>query len=253
MKKILVRVVLLVAVLVLVALVVVFFSLNSIVKKGVDTYGPEMTKVKVTLGAANISPFSGSGQLKKLFVGNPEGYKTASAIEVGDVKVGVQIGSVMGDTITVNEVNIQSPEITLEGTLAGNNLSKILDNLNATSSTKEKQKNEPTAGKKEKKFIVKDIVLNGAKVHVNVSALGQSVAMTLPIPDIHLQNVGTAEGGVSAAELSRQILQPVLVAATEAATKAIASGSKDLQNLGKGGADQIGKAAKGIGDLFKKK
>ncbi|MDB6121367.1 MAG: hypothetical protein JWQ71_360 [Pedosphaera sp.] len=244
MKKILVRIVLVVAVLVVVALVVVFFSLNSIVKKGVETYGPEMTKVKVTLGGAAISPFSGRGELKKLFVGNPEGYKTPSAIEVGGVKVGVQIGSVMGDTITVNEINIQAPEITLEGSLSGNNLSKILDNLNSTSETKEKQKNEPTPGKKEKKFIVKDIVLNGAKVHVNVSALGQSLVTTLPIPDIHLQNVGTAEGGVSAAELSRQILKPILAASVEAATKAIASGK---------GGEQINKAVKGLGDLFKKK
>jgi uncharacterized protein involved in outer membrane biogenesis len=251
MKKILVRVILVVAILAVVALVVVFFSLNSIVKKGVETYGPEMTKVDVKLGAANISPFSGSGQLTKFLVGNPEGYKSPSAIQVGDVKVGVQIGSVMGDTIVVNEINIQAPEITLEGTLNGNNLSKILDNLNSTSATKEKQKNEPSAGKKEKKFIVKEIVLNGAKVHVNVSGFGQSLATTLPIPDIHLQNVGTAEGGVSAAELGRQILKPVLEKSLDAAKDAITGLAKNIKGLG---TNEVGKAASGLlNNLLKKK
>lgn len=250
MKKIVVRILIVVVLLLVVVLAVVFFSLNSIVKKGVETYGPEMTKVKVTLGAAALSPFSGSGELKKLFVGNPEGYKTPSAIEVGDVKVGVQIGSVLGDTITVNEINVQAPEITLEGSLSGNNLSKILDNLNSTSATKEKQKNEPVAGKKEKKFIVKDIVINGAKVHVNVGALGQSVAATVPIPDIHLQNVGTAEGGVSAAELSRQILQPILVSATKAAAE---SASGLLKNVNGLGTNDVGKAAGGLLNNFLKK
>ncbi|EEF60394.1 hypothetical protein [Pedosphaera parvula] len=257
MKKTLIRIVLGLGILLVVALVAVFFSLNSIVKKGVETVGPQITKVDVKLGSANISPFGGSGQLSKLFVGNPEGYKTASAIQVGDVKVAVKVGSVLSDTIMVEQINIQAPEITMEGTLTGNNLSKILENLNSTSETKEKVKNEPTAGKKEKKFIVKDIVVNGAKVHLNITALGQTLGMTVPIPDIHLQNVGTGEGGVSAAELSRQILKPILAGAVEAGTKAIADGGKQLKdigkNLGKGSVDDLNKAAKGVTDLFKKK
>src|SRR5581483_10914712 len=121
MKKIIVRIGLVMVVLVVVALAVVFFSLDSIVKKGVETMGPEMTKVDVRLGAAKISPIGGSGELNKLFVGNPEGYKTASAIEMGDIKVGVKISSVLSDTIVVNEVNIQGPQITLEGSLTGKN------------------------------------------------------------------------------------------------------------------------------------
>ncbi|MDB6066631.1 MAG: hypothetical protein JWR26_2839 [Pedosphaera sp.] len=242
MKKLLFRVGLVVALLLVVAAVVVFFSLNSIVKKGVETLGPQMTKVEVRLGAADLSPFSGKGRLTKLFVGNPDGYKTPSAIQVGDMKLAVSIGSVMSDTIVVDEINIQAPEITLDGSLSGNNLSKILDNLNSTSATAEKQKNEaPAAGtKKQKKFIVKDLVINAAKVNVNISVLGQSVSTSLPIPEIHLQNMGTAEGGISAAELSRQILKPILVSATDAATKYVASLGKNLKGLGSGSLDKAG-------------
>ena len=76
MKKIIIRIFAVLILLVVVALVVVFFSLNSIVKKAVETIGPKMTRVEVKLGAADISPFSGSGKLSKLFVGNPDGYKT---------------------------------------------------------------------------------------------------------------------------------------------------------------------------------
>src|SRR3954463_16668372 len=145
MKKIVIRVGMVLALLVVVVLVVVFFSLNSIVKKGVETVGPQLTKVEVRLGAANLSPFSGSGQLTKLFVGNPEGYKTPSAIQLGDIKIGVKVGSVLSDTIIVDEINIQAPEITLEGTLSGNNLSKILDNLTAASANEPKTKADAPA------------------------------------------------------------------------------------------------------------
>src|SRR5438445_485861 len=82
---------------------------------------------------------------------------------------------------------IHVPEITLEGTLSGNNLSKILDNLNAASASEPKTKADAPAGqKKAKKFIVKDLVINGARVNANVSALGQSLNTGVTIPDIHL-------------------------------------------------------------------
>jgi uncharacterized protein involved in outer membrane biogenesis len=244
MKKIIVRIGIVIALVVVVALVVVFFSLNSIVKKGVETVGPQLTKVEVRLGAVNLSPFSGSGQLTKLFVGNPEGFKAPSAMQLGDIKVGVKVGSVLSDTIIVDEINIQAPEITLEGTLSGNNLSKILDNLNSASANDPKPKADAPAGqKKAKKFIVKDLVINGARVNVDVSGFGQSLKTGVPIPQIHLTNIGTAEGGVSAAELSKQILQPILIGATKAATEAFAGLAKDLKGLG---TNELNKAASGL-------
>ena len=66
-----------------------------------------------------------------MFVGNPEGYQTPSAIKLGDIALAVEPGSLLSDTLVVDEINIQAPEITFEGTLSGNNLSKILQNLEA--------------------------------------------------------------------------------------------------------------------------
>jgi hypothetical protein len=255
MKKIIIRVGIVVVVLLVVVLAVVFFSLNSIVKKGVETVGPKLTQVEVRLGSADLSPFSGSGTLAKLFVGNPTGYKTPSAIEVGSVKVAVEVGSVMSDTIVVDEINIQAPEITIEGTFSGNNLSKILDNLNAAAGGDSKSKTPaPTAsGKPAKKFIVKKLVMDGGKINVslNLPVLGGK-SLTVPLPPMHLENIGTAQNGVSAAELVQTVMKPLLASVTKAAEDGVAGVGKDLQNLGKGGADQLKNAAKGVSDLFKK-
>jgi uncharacterized protein involved in outer membrane biogenesis len=259
MKKIIIGIVVTLLVLVVIVLTVVYFSLNSIVKKGVETVGPQMTKVEVRLGAADISPFSGSGSLSQLFVGNPDGYKTPFAIQMGSIKVGVKIGSVFSDTVVVDEINIQDPEITLEGTLDGNNLGKILDNLKGSDSAPEKQAGAPAAsGGTAKKFIIKDLVLSGAKVHVNVSGFGKSVAQTVAIPDLHLQNIGNGEGGVTPAQLSWQILQPVLnealiVAADELKKQGVQQLQKELnKELQKQGNTQLNKAAQGaLTNLFK--
>lgn len=235
MKKILIRTVIAIVVLVVIALVAVFFSLNTIIKKGVETAGPPMTKTDVRLGSAEVSPFSGSGKLSTLFVGNPDGYtNTGFAIQFGSVAVALKVGSVFSDTVEVESIDIEKPEICLEGTLSGNNLSKILDNLNSASASQAQQKNSPPppGEKKVKKFIVKDLVLNGAKVRVDVSALNKTLDTTVTIPDIHLQNIGNGQGGVTPAELCQQLLSPLLNAAVKSAGDELArQGTSELKKI----------------------
>jgi hypothetical protein len=254
MKKIIIRLGFVVVLLLVVALAAVFFSLNSIVKKGVEAVGPPMTKTDVRLGAAALSPFSGAGKLSDLFVGNPDGYtNTGFAMQMGSVAIAVKIGSVLSDTVVVDSIDIEQPEICLEGTLSGNNLKQILNNLDSASADQKAQTNAPAPGQKTaKKFIVKDLVLNGAKVRVDVSALGRSLDKTVSIPNIHLQNIGTGDGGVSVAELCRQLLQPITEAAIKTAGDELASSS--LEKLDKGGAGDLKNAAQGaINNLLNKK
>ena len=246
MKKILLRTAIALIVLVVIALVAVFFSLNTIVKKGVETVGPPMTKTDVRLGSADLSPFSGSGKLSTLFVGNPDGYtNTGFAIQLGSVALAVKVSSVFSDTVEVESIDIEQPQINLEGTLNGNNLTKILDNLNAASSTQEQQKNTtpPPGAKNPKKFIVNDLVLKGAKVRVDVSALNKSLDTTVTIPDIHLQNIGTGQGGVSPAELCRQLLSPLVTAAVKSAGDELAKNGIDT--LTKQGTSELKKSVGG--------
>jgi hypothetical protein len=67
-------------------------SLNGAIKKGVETFGPQIAKVPVKLDGVSLSLFSGSGAIKGLVVGNPEGYKTDHAMSVGMASVSVAPG-----------------------------------------------------------------------------------------------------------------------------------------------------------------
>jgi len=245
-KKVVIRIVLATIILVVVGLVVVFFSLNSIVKKGVETVGPKLTKVDVRLGSASLSPFSGRGELNSLFVGNPEGYKTPSAIKVGDIRVGVKPSSVLSETLVVDEVRIEAPEITLEGSLSGNNLSKILDNIDAASAGDKTDKN---ASKSEKKFYVKDLLITGGKINLSISTPLGGKSATLALPEVHVQNIGSADKGATAAELAQQIMKPILASATKAAAEGL---GKNLQGIGSGTTEELDKAAQGLKGLLKK-
>lgn len=94
MKKRVVQIVIVVGVLVLAALAVLWFCLDSIVKKSVETIGPQLAKVEVRINSVNLSPLSGRGHLSGFFVGNPPEFKTPSAITVGDVEVDLKVASV---------------------------------------------------------------------------------------------------------------------------------------------------------------
>lgn len=260
MKKILVRVIIGVVALGIIALVAVFLSLNGIVKRGVEKVGPMITKVDVKLGAAEISPFSGSGRLTKLVVANPDGFKAPHSISVGDAKMGIQIGSVMSDVIVINEINVKDAEIWLEGSLQGNNLTKLLDNITGSSAEAGNQPKpkgappEPGASKSSKKFIVKDFVLDGTKVDVSLDlpVVGHQ-SMTLSLPALHLQNIGEAEHGVTAEQLTEQIAKPLINNVITAATEQVGKLGGNLKDVGKNGLNGVGNATKGITDLFKKK
>ena len=82
MKKLL-KILIVLVVLLLVGVFIASFFIGDIIKKGVETVGPQVTKVDVKLDGASLSFLGGSGSIKGLVVGNPPGYKSPTAIKVG--------------------------------------------------------------------------------------------------------------------------------------------------------------------------
>ena len=252
MKKWILRIVLASAVVAAIAVFAVFYFLNDLVKGGVEKVGPQLTKGEMRLAKANISPFSGKAQLTGLFVGNPQGWKTESAIKVGDVQVALDVRSALSDVVTIESILIEAPEITYEGGLGGSNIGKILENIEAFAGGGggEKPAAESSSASS-KKFKVKDIQIRGAKVHLSTAGLGGK-AVTVPLADLRLQNIGTDGSGVTAAQLSRDILKPLLASITKAAAEAATNVGGQLKDATKGTTDQLDKTTEGIKSLLKK-
>jgi hypothetical protein len=232
--------------------------LDSIIKKGVETVGPKITQVSIKVDAVNVSLLNGSAKVKGLVVGNPEGYKTSQAISVGSADVGVNPLTVFSDKIVVRSVRVEAPEITFEGGLGGNNLSKIMGNVNAiaknggpaSTNTTAKAANEPG-----RKIEVDDFLITGATVHVSFTGIGGR-DMTLLLPDIHLTNLGKDSAGITATDLTRRLLGAVATATIKAVANATTDIGKVTGNLGKDAqkaVDQdMNKISSGIGGLLKK-
>lgn len=241
------------AALLVVAVLAAFLFLGTIVKAGVEKGGPFITKVPVTLQGANISVFSGSGELKEFVMGNPEGFKSTNSVQVGSVAVRLEPGSLLAEKMIVRSVRVEAPEITYEAAFGGSNIGKILENIQAMAS---QGKTTPEQPGSKKALQVDEFVISGAKLNVTASVLGGKTA-TLPLPDIKLANLGQGPEGITAAELSALAFAEIVEAAAKAVTANAVKLGTDVVDSAKGlgteAKDRLKKASSGISDLIKKR
>lgn len=235
---------------VLVVFVAMFF-IDSIVKKGVETVGPKVAKVSMTLEGASLSMLSGRGGLKGLVVGNPEGFKTPNALKVGEVTVVIDTSTLLKEKIVVRSVNVVAPEITFEGTLSGNNLSKILENVQAFTATDKSAAKDGSS----KKIQVDELVISDGRVNLSVTLMGGKSA-AVALPTIRLTDLGKEGNGITPGELSERIIKAVLEGTTAVVGEALGKLGKEVtgaaKDLGQDAKGQVDKVTKGIGGLFKK-
>jgi len=166
--------------------------------------------------------------------------------------VGVNPFSIFSDKIVVRSVRVEAPEITFEGNpFSGNNLSTIMKNVNAVTKGGGPGSTNAAAmpaGQSGKKMEVDDFLITGAMVHVSLTGIGGK-EMTLPLPDIHLTNLGKDNAGITATDLTRRVLDAI----TSATIKAVANAATDIgRGTGKAVGEGVNKITSGLGGLFKK-
>lgn len=260
MKKILLRISIVFVALIIIAALAIHFFLDGAIKNGVEIVGSKMTKVDVKLDGVHISLISGSGKIKGLVVGNPDGYKSPHAISVGTAALALKPGSLLADKLVISSIDVESPEITFEGGLSNDNLKQIQANLNETTSSSGPSGTNTVAGttpeeqkKANKKLEVDDFQITNARLDVSINGLGEK---TLTLPTIHLSKLGTGPEGITAAELTREIIGAIKKSAeTEVASNFgdLAKGATSLsKGLGGNAGGAVTNITKGLGGLFKK-
>lgn len=225
--------------LVLAAYLGLAFFLGSVVKAGVNTFGPRLTQTEVTLAAASLSPFSGSGTLSGLAVGNPKGWSDGRAFYLGRVHVSLEPFSIFGDHIVINEISIDQPEFNYETKIVASNIKDLLKNIEAFTGTAAPE----TKTGKPIKFVVKKFRLTNGKAVLGVGA----AALPLPLPPISLDDLGVAEGGITPDQMVGAVMKQVLGGIVTATSQAL---GKVGSTSGATAADTAAKVGEGLKKLF---
>ncbi|MEE8127404.1 MAG: hypothetical protein V3T45_02535, partial [Nitrospinaceae bacterium] len=219
MKRVAIGLAALVVILV-VGILVLYSSLGAIITKAVTTAGPEIIQAKVSLDETVIDATSGKGSMHGLLIGNPEGFESESAFKMDKIEITLDTGSITSDTIVINEINIQAPEVTYELGGSGSNIAAIQENVDAfvkkyAGASESKEKSEAKEGGT--KMVIDHVYVKGGKVNISATLLGGK-SMTVPLPDIHLKDIGKKENGATPGE----VVQSLIGALNKAILKAVA-------------------------------
>ncbi len=202
-------------------------SLDSIVKRAVISGGSKVMQTEVSLADVSLKLKSGEAEFNQFKVANPEGFKTESAISLGKIYAKIDTSSLSSDTIIIDKINIEEPVITYEiADNKGSNINVLSNNINEFSSkikekigSKEDLKEEaPQETGKEKKMIIKELIVSGGKINLSTPFLEGKVTQ-VSLPSIKLNNLGKNEGGLSGAEIGAKVFQSII----ENAVKSVVS------------------------------
>jgi hypothetical protein len=206
---------------IIVAVVLLLGSLDSIIKSQIETVGTELTGVTVTVDDVNIDLTDGAGEITGLTVANPDGYSSNPAFRLGTLKLGIDIGSlVKAQPIILDTLVIESMDTNLE--LRGNtsNLNRISESVSKNSDSAEEKTAETEEGK--------PLLLSISKLFINnvkITISDEEKTSTEKLPTIELSNIGGEEGaspaGIAGVILTKLVTEILKEAAAEQLMKKV--------------------------------
>lgn len=241
--------------LLIIVLIFLFSSLDSLIKAAIERYGSEITQTRVRLKEVKLSATSGQGALRGLTMGNPKGFKTERAFRLGEISLRLDVSTVTRNPVVIKEIVLSAPEVTYELGSQGSNIAAIQQNVDtymARERTKAKDKSKPKGDPRdEQKVIIEHLYIKNGKVHISSTML-QSKTLSVNLPDLHLTDIGKKKGGATPGEVAERVLG----ALGQGVAKAVATVDTDkVMGTVKRGATGVQgtleEGAKGASDAFK--
>lgn len=195
-----------------IALLLLFLNLNSLVRAGVVRGGQHATEQNTDLLSAALSLSQGTLQLNTLDIANPKDYQAPKLLTMKSCDVIVQSSSILSSEVYIPEIAIQGLELTLEQNGNRNNLAEIMEIVKKNTAAADKASSKTSPGKTLK---IGKLSLAGTKVHVRAN-LGVPFSLDLDLPPLVITDPTNPDGrpmkiadlvGKILLHISRQIVE----------------------------------------------
>jgi hypothetical protein len=193
-----------------------YASRDLLLKRAIESIGPQLTGVPVTVSRVKLEPAEGKGAVGGLVVGNPSGYKTPHSLTLGEMRLAIDFATATSSVVHLKELVIDAPLLTYERGPGGDNLGVIQKNLGGGGT----KKAEPPG----RKFVIDNLRVTNARVKF-------SDALTLPLPDLHLRDVGKKSNGATAGEITKTVWDALAGSANNLASRAGSSLRDGVKSL----------------------
>lgn len=232
-------------------------SLGFLIRYAITTHGPAFLHTRVELGSCTVSPFSGMATLHDFVLGNPDGFSRPDAVRVKSLTVQLDWLSVLSNTLVIRALEIQQPNIHYEKKVGTDNFKVLLERFktdaqeNGTGVIPEKPSRPARSREKAgKKLLIHDLLISSGTVTMNLPQTGGR-NLTVPLPTLHLTDLGAESGGASPAVIGQAILKSLYKEVTragigETVDRVIGIAGAAAGNEAKKGVDKIKRALKSL-------
>jgi hypothetical protein len=198
-------------------------NLDSIVQTAIEKYGSKASKTAVSVSSVRIKLSSGEGIIKGLAIGNPSGFTPDKAFSLDNVTVRINTGTVTSDIIVMDKILISAPQVLYEIDVSGaSNINVLKKNIRQSTREKEKKTSDEKKAGKEKKFLVRKLIIENGKINLAVTAFGAKTQI-IQLPKIVRTNIGKNNGATSS-----QIAEEIMTALVEEVARAVAISGTDI-------------------------
>jgi uncharacterized protein involved in outer membrane biogenesis len=232
--------------------VVAYFYLNTFFKTKAEEIASSMTGTKVEISYVAISPFSGNIAIGGISVANPSGFKSQHAIKFSSITASVDIKSALTDVVKIKNVTLKNPVIFYEIGVNGDNIRKLLGNVNSGKSSRRGAGNTNGSTTK-KKVVIEKLDLIDTKVELAANLFGLEAGQDFNVGNIHLTNIGGTNSGTQIENVTTQVLRKIIAEISELKASGFTDQLNNIQmpdvdtkKLGKDIEDSV----KGLENLF---
>ncbi|MBQ72533.1 MAG: hypothetical protein CMJ67_06465 [Planctomycetaceae bacterium] len=224
MKKIIKRVILGLSLVVVIGLVIVYFTLNTIVASEIESAATDALGVETTVSSVNIGLFEGRSTVSELQIKNPKGYQ-GNFLTLDEGILGLSIGSVFSKRIEVKEITLDSIHLNLIERVGGSNLGTILDHSDDGSSEDESSSSDSSSdGGDDQKFIIDLVSVKDIEITIAIEPVTSEHQPTkLTIDEIVVRDIGRKENGVTLDQVMSILVKSIVGSAAKAAPGQIPS------------------------------
>ena len=222
----------------------VLSNLDSLVKQAIETVGTQVLGTRVDVDQVTITLDEGRGEISGLRIANPRGFPAGDALSSQRIVLDLDIANTSTELVTVESVIVNSARINAVQAGGENNLQALLDNIRRSSSDSAEPSDSGNT-----KLIIDEFRFENAEVTASVAGL-PGAGRSASVPDVVLRDIGRQDGGITAAQAARQILEPLMQRSMEAG---IGVSRQQLENRAQEEADKaIDKGRKKLGEFLRR-
>jgi uncharacterized protein involved in outer membrane biogenesis len=185
--------------------IIVYININSIVRSTVETQASQSMNLQTRVGGANVSLFGRQVSLSELQIASPQGFPAPLMMSLNDVNVAVSIRELRQDPLRVSRIVLDRPTLVVEREGGRFNLQAAMDGM------------PPTDPEDELMLIIGHLEVREATVIMRPGLPGLREEITISLPTIALENVGTGEGAQNGVAISEVVMQVATAMAAKAA------------------------------------